>query len=415
MSASWGVKKKNRNYIEIWILLLLLFSTNFFDLVPITRIIGPNGPFTFYLLSLFFMFTFNRRAWIRDSLDWLTPMWWILGGVILSFIPSLLYYGQSFVQSFFTNRKMLELIAFPILIALRPSEKEMRKALYAFSVIYLIVSLFVTFFAQGWIPVRDDSTSFLEEGDYIYALSGVRHIALAFIFALHHATKDTRTNNILWVLYELFLLYLIQNRTSLIAVFFIVAFAIYRMKTSSRKLIIVTVLILVFILLAVATSGQWGRLYQMTVQQISDPDYNRNKAFTYMFSSRYLLQYLFGSGYISANVNPIVQVLRESGIYHSDVGLIGLWHQYGVIPAVVVLVVAFKGLFGQKSLLVKASSIYILVGIPTLSFFAFGETLLWLSMYLYILNSDGAATFVDDSVRRTKVGWGRNVYRSIAR
>ena len=50
---SWGVQRKKRDYIEVWVFLLLLFSVNFFDLLPITRVIGPNGPFTFYLISLF--------------------------------------------------------------------------------------------------------------------------------------------------------------------------------------------------------------------------------------------------------------------------------------------------------------------------------------------------------------------------
>ena len=147
MKQSWGVKKKRRNYVELWVFFLLVVSVNFFDLIPITRVIGPNGPFAFYLISLFLMFTFNRRAWIRDSANWLRPFWWLVAGIVLSWIPALMYYGQSFVQSFFSYRRMFELVAFPILIALRPSERELRGALYGFSVFYLIVSLMVTFFA----------------------------------------------------------------------------------------------------------------------------------------------------------------------------------------------------------------------------------------------------------------------------
>ena len=103
-TKSWGVRQKKRDYIELWVFFLLLFSVNFFDLLPITNVIGPNGPFAFYLLSLFLVFTFHRRAWIRDSLHWLTPFWWYLFGILLSYIPALLYYDQSFLQSFFTNR-----------------------------------------------------------------------------------------------------------------------------------------------------------------------------------------------------------------------------------------------------------------------------------------------------------------------
>ena len=414
MKQVWGVAKKHRSYIEIWLLLLLLFSVNFFDLVPITRIIGPNGPFAFYLISLFLMFTFNRRAWIRDSLDWLVPMWWMLGGVVLSFIPSLLYYGQSFVQSFFTNRRMLEIIAFPILIALRPSEKEIRWALCAFSILYLITALLVSFVAPELVPPPSDSSSFIEEGDFIYVIPGVRHVSLAFIFTLFRVLKESNAKTIAWLLFEFGMLFLIQNRTSLIAAIVIISFSVYRMKMGPRKLLIITVFAITFVFMALSSFGQWSHLYQMTVSQLSDPDYNRNKAYVYMFSSRYPIQYLFGSGFISANVNPIIHVLQDSGIFHSDVGLIGLWHQYGVIPTLVILVVMIKGLSKKKSFLVNACAIYILVGIPTLSFFAFGETLLWLSFYLFILNSDSSPTFVDIPVRKRMVGWGGYRYRSIS-
>ena len=83
MSRAWGVKEKRRRYIEVWIFFLMLFSVNFFELLPFTRIVGPNGAFTFTLLTLFFCFTFNRTAWIRDSRHWLRPFWWFLFGVFL--------------------------------------------------------------------------------------------------------------------------------------------------------------------------------------------------------------------------------------------------------------------------------------------------------------------------------------------
>ena len=410
MKGSWGVTRKKRSYIEVWIIFLLLFSVNFFDLIPITRVIGPNGPFTFYLVSLFLMFTFNRRAWIRDSAGWLHPFWWIILGVLLSYIPALLYYGQSFAQSFFTNRRMFELVAFPILIALQPSERELRTALFSFSVIYLVVSLFVTFLAPWWVPQPED-TAFLEEGDIIYALPGIRHVAFAFIFALQRVIKDNNTRNMAWAIFEFLLLFLIQNRTSLLAAVAIILFLVYKMKMGSRKLLLIAVGTVFVLLMAVYTSGQWGHLYQETVHQILNPDYNRNKAYVYMFSRRSVLQYLLGSGFISANVNSIIYDLQENGIYHSDVGLVGMWHQYGVIPVLVIFVMMCKGFFGRKSFLVKAAAIYILVGIPTMSYFALGETLLWLSIYLYVYYSDGLPSFRDDYVTLKSVGWSGRRFR----
>lgn len=410
MTQSWGVKREKRNYIEIWILLLLVFSDNFFDLLPITQRIGPNGPFAFYLLSLFVVFTFYRRALIRDSIEWLRPLWWIYFGVFLSFIPSLLYYDQSFVQSFFTNRRFFGLVAFPILIALQPSEKELRSSLYTFSVLFLLISILVTFVVPDWVAARDDGT-YLDEGDYLIRIPGIRHVALAFIFAVQRVIKNNNAKNIGWALFLFLILFLAQNRTSLLAAVCIVLFVIWSMKMDARKLIIIVVVIVSLILMYVYTAGQWGALYQETIEQILDPDYNRNKALTYMFSRRNLLRYLLGDGFISANVNPIIHSLQENGIYHSDVGFVGMWHQYGVIPLITILAYTFKAFFNRRhSFLVRASAIYVVVGSLTLSYFAFGETLLWLSIFLYIYNSDGKPYFNDNSVMRSKVGWaGRQI------
>jgi len=413
MTRVWGVRQVKRNYIEIWIFLLLLFSVNFFDFLPITEAIGPNGPFTFYLLSLFLVFTFYRQAWIRDSADWLRPFWWFLFGVFLSFIPAQLYYGQSFVQSFFTNRRMFEFVAFPILIALRPSERELRTSLYAFSILYLTMTLLITLLGESWVFVGENS-QFIEEGDYVHVLPGIRFIALAFIFAIQRSVKDSNRSNLFWVFFEFGILFLIQNRTSLIAAVCIILFVIYKMRMNANKLILVTAILLAVLLFGIYTSGQWGILYQTTVEQLLNPDYNRNKAFLYMFGHRTWVQYLLGSGFISANVDPIILTLQESGIFHSDVGLVGLWHMYGVIPFLTVLVMALRGFFVRKSMAVKAGAIYILVGAPTMSFFAFGETLLWLSIYLYMYYSESVPGYADNRVSQRRVGWeGR--YRSIAR
>lgn len=413
MSKSvWGVPHKKRSYIEVWVFLLLVCSVDFFGITPILRLVGVNGPFTFYLLSLFFMFTFNRRAWIGDSIQWLIPFWWFLFGVFLSFIPALIYYGQSFVQSFFTYRHFFDLVAFPILIALRPNEKEMRASLYAFSVLYLLLCLVVTFIAPGLI-VLPEKRELVNVGDYVHVLPGVRHVFVAFIFALHRAIRQGNVKNYGWVLFLFLVLFISQNRTSLIASIFVFAFIFLSMKMSIRKLIMIAVLSVSAVLMLIYTADQWVSLYNETVSQLNNPEYNRIKSLLYMTGRRDFLRYLLGDGFISANVNPIIHFLQEGGIDHSDVGLLGMWHQFGVIPVITVLVITFKGFSPGKSFLVKASAIYTLVGAMTLSYFAFGETLLCLSCYLYLYYVSDSPRFQEPLSNQRKAQY--YYHRSIAR
>ena len=409
--GTWGVSKKKRFYIEVWIFLLMLFSVNFFEIIPITNLIGPNGPFTFYLLSLFFMFTFNRRAWISDSASWLVPLWWLVLGIVLSFIPASLYYGQSFTQSFFTNRRMFELAAFPVLIAMRPTEQELRSPLYAFSVVYLVSCIFISFFAPDWVP-HDESRSFIESGDYIHTLSGIRIVFLAYVFAFNRAMRQTNLKNIAMVMFLFIVMFIAQNRTTLAAAIVVAIYVLHTMRMNSNKLIIIVFLVTSVLLMALYTAGQWNSLYLETVSQLTNPDYNRNKSMIYMVASRDWIRYLLGDGFISANVNPILHVLQDSGIYHSDVGFLGFWHQYGVIPTITIIVLTIKGLIQKKSFLVRASAIYVIIGALTLSYFALSETLLWLSIYMYLYYSADLERFQENIVVRQR--WSGWRYRSIS-
>lgn len=396
----------------MWVFLLLLFSVNFFEIIPITRVLGVNGSFTFYLLSLFFMFTFNRRAWIGDTLHWLVPFWWFMGGVALSFIPAQVYYGQSFLQSFFTYRRFFEFTAYPILIALRPNEKELRSALYGFSILYLVSCVFITFFAPGLVP-QVDNREFVEADNYVHVLPGVRHVFLAFIFAFHKAMRKGEINNYAWVFFLFFVLFIAQNRTSLIGAAVVAMYALYSMKTSSRKLLMIAMLVIGVLLLVVYTAGQWYSLYSETVHQITNPEYNRTKSLIYMTQSRSFLRYLLGEGFISGNVNPIVHILQESGIDNTDVGFIGFWHQFGVIPLGTVIVMTVKGLSSRKSFLVRASALYTLTGSLTLSCFSFSETLLWLSIYLYLYYVSDSPKFQEPLGNQDRARYW--YYRSISR
>ena len=163
--------------------------------------------------------------------------------------------------------------------------------------------------------------------------------------------------------------------------------------SSTRKILLIGAVGVVLLLMFLYTAGQWGHLYQETIEQILNPEYNRNKAYIYMFSHREWLRYLLGDGFISANVNPFIPLLQENGIFFSDVGLVGMWYQFGIIPVLTILVMCVKAFTRHKSFLVKACAIYVLVGIPTMSYFAIAESLLWLSVYLYVYYSDGSPSF----------------------
>ena len=413
---NWGVVKKKRRIIDVWLCVLMILSVNFFELRPITRIFGVDGGFTFYLITLFILFTFYRRKHIRDYLPWLKPFWWFLAGILLSFIPALLYYGQGIGRSFLTNRHMLYFCAFPVFIAIRPTEREIRSALYYFSIIYLIVVLVVSFVDTSLVPLPEYS-SFLEDaGDYVFTVQGFRYVVLGLIMALDRLMDRFNYRNLFWAFLQFGIIFLVQNRTAILVAVAVSLFAVWDMKMSARKLLMMAVIIAAGLFLIAMTASQWGLLYDETMTQLSDPDYNRTKAMGYMFAHRDgFIRYILGDGFISGHVDNILQRLGAEGIFHSDVGLFGMWHQYGLIPVITIIVACIKGLAARKSFISKSVAIYIILGAATLSYFGLAETLTLLAFFLYMYNTDRVGELHDnayDPVRK-KANWGQ--FRSISR
>ena len=414
---NWGVVKKKRRLIDVWLCVLMILSVNFFELIPITSVLGVDGGYTFYLITLFILFTFYRRKHIRDYISWMNPFWWFMIGILLSFIPALLYYGQSFGRSFLTNRHMLYFCAFPVFIAIRPSEREIRSALYAFSVIYLVVVLVVSFVDNNLIPIPEYSAFLAHDGtDYVLTVQGFRYVVLGLIMALDRLMFKFNTKNLFWMLFLFGIIFIVQNRTSILVAIVVSLFAVWDMKMSARKLMLMTVIIAAALFMVVMTASQWGLLYDETMTQLSDPDYNRIKSMNYMFAHRDgFIRYILGDGFISGHVNSLLVRLGADGIYHSDVGLFGMWNQYGLIPVITIIVCCIKGLAAPKSFISKSVAIYILLGAATLSYFGLAETLTLLAYFLYMYNTDLVGELHDntfDKVRK-KTDWGR--YRTISR
>ena len=376
-------EKKKYRFMELWLLALLLMAAEMFGLVPFMSVLPPNACFGFSLFILFILFTFYIRIPIWDIPKCAKPLLLFLATVVLSYIPAQIYFGQSYFQSFLTNRHMLLILSFPVMYCVRPTLKELRRAFYMFSIIYLITTLVVTFWDPNLI-ILPDGVPFKQETDFVHTLPGIRLTSIAFILSVNEFRKKVTVSSSFWVVFHLALLYLVQNRTSLVAAILILILGI-RMATSARvRLGALGFGIVLGMLLIVYTAAQWEILVEETIEQLLDPEYNRNKAFTYVFSHRDWIRHLLGDSLISTNVHPLMLRLQEDGVFFSDIGLIGFWNQYGVLGTLTILVTIFKGLSKNRPFLVRGVALYFLVGIATLSYFAIFESLFVLSLYWYL-------------------------------
>ncbi|MBQ6177456.1 MAG: hypothetical protein IJK29_09680 [Bacteroidales bacterium] len=318
----------------------------------------------------------------------MNTVWWILGGLALSYIAAYRYYHQPFYLSFVVNRQFFSLVLFPLLLAVRPTSRELKWAVYAFSIICAVATFYISFVDQTLVPVNE-FMPFIEEGDLVHTLSGLHFVLIAFIFALYEFRNKRSVQKLIPVVLLFLFIFIARNRTFLIASCLIIALSVLSNRSSRSRLYAFTIMAFAVGVVAIVLVDTITSLVQETMDQLANPEYNRIKAILYAFSlPNGKASILIGNGFISGNFNSIVNDLRQEGIFYSDIGLIGLWHVYGLLPVIAILASVIRGLSRNHSLEVRGNALLILTCSLTIGYFASVETLTWLCFYLYLLYSD---------------------------
>lgn len=383
-------KGQPRINVTVDILILIIISIGFFDFTPFAPVFGGNGVFTFYMLALAVIYIRNLGFQVRYGIfPKLKPMWWILAGVLLSFIPAYIYYGQHLYHSLVVYRVFAAYLVYPVLLSIRPTDVEIKRALYVFTFIYLLALLWGTFVRPDWVVVSE-GVEFIEQGDIVRRLPGDQFLIPALIYALNDFRN--RKNKLKWGALSVFIflvIFLIQSRTILMAALAVIVFVVLFDKKASRRLAAEVLMVFFFIVFIVVAFSFVSGLFEETMGQLSDPDYNRVKSFNYFVSGvNGWASYLWGNGFISGHVSSIVEQLQVEGIFHSDLGLLGFWHQFGIIPVLTILVYVFRGLSKNHSYVVRANALNILMGALTISYFLTPRYSLWLCLYFYLFYTD---------------------------
>ena len=416
-SYSQFLKKKGpRLSVSIDLLLLIIISVHFFYLKPLLPLFDNNASYTIYLLMLAYLYIrylgFSIRFGIRKKM---TPLVWFVVGVLLSFIPAYVFYNQHIYYSFIAYRHFLLLLTLPVLLSIQPSWIEIKRALYAYAVLFCFLSIFVTFIAPQWV-ILGEGQQFLEGGDWVRLMPGLQFVVMAFVFSLNDFRNQLTVKSFIPCAFIFLTIVMVQNRTHLIGSLSIIVLASLVNKSARTRIYTEALLIIVSIALIILLNRYFLALWDETLMQLNNPDYNRVKAFMYFISvENGPLSFFLGNGFISGKVNSIMQDLMMEGIYNCDLGLIGMWHQFGLVTVLSLLVYEFKGLSHKRSFIVQGVALSMFMGSLTVSYFIEHEYLLWLCMYYYLLGTDveyersvakEEAKVVKRAIRR---------YRSIAR
>lgn len=378
---------------SIYLFILFLIATHFQDFLPITSVIGPSKGFISLFLAFIWVilgFKFYNRNTIHDLYNRhnFIPFIWIMIGIILSMVPAYLFYQQPITQSLISYRLNYTWVVIPLLLYIKPSEKDIINSLNWFAVFYILMAFMRTYIAPQMFSKFDADMmdNSINDNDQLLLGSGISLLLFpVYYYSSLLRYKVTKRCMILVALYVL-LFYIMQNRSTLFVVVLIVVYAAFTNKSKGRILLILLTVFLSIVFIY-NTLDKWTELYNETITQINDQDYNRVKAFTYFLfeANTNWITYIIGNGFLSAHITSHMQVLMEMGIYNSDLGFIGYWNQFGIIPIIVFLLYIIKAFQSKKCpFYVKAIGFHILICSFTLSYFGSLPSILWFAIFYYL-------------------------------
>lgn len=321
---------KKSTYLTI----LLLIWVNFWNIKPFGGNI--NSDYTqiliiLYLIAGTIIYSKNR---IRFAVKIYKPMSFIFLGIFLSMLPANIYYGQTFLQSLISYRSIYFLLSIYFFFRISFTQNDIFKGIHIFAVLLAIMYV-IKMATPGLFYFSTRVLELQESEGYTMGMGGFALITIPLFMRLQILREKFSTQNLLWILFYLMIFILMQNRSILFGSLLITGYQLIKMKSKYRY-VIITICIGLFFYLGMDIINN---LIIETEEQLADSEYNRNKALAYFIAAttQDWFTTLLGCGFISAHVSPIMQNLMDNGIFNSDVGLVGFWNQYGVIPVITIL------------------------------------------------------------------------------
>lgn len=314
----------------------------------------------------------------------------IILGILLSVIPAYVYHGQGIVQSWITARTQLCWLFIPLLYKISPTEKEiLRFAKYA-SILIVIVCL-LEFININLFVIDEEQKNRMLRGEYPYTALGywVSTIPIFMYLQRIKLNQGSFSKNIIVVILCLFVIFFMQNRSTLFPITLLTIYTlIWKTKTKNKIFINCFTAIMVSVVI-VYSQEIWLDLFTETTEQVKDSDYARNVEIAYFFSPHAnpgILTYILGNGMISKHTHSWVEMLHEAQIFNSDVGFIGFWNYFGIIPVIIFFVTMLMPLVRKDyPYYLKLWGLQMLVCSITISYFAAPIYCFYYALFFYLL------------------------------
>ena len=400
---------------SIYIFICLILSVRFWDLSFLQNTHTEDVILLLTLLwasSAFFFYTRKSNTVSTYKSQYLNYTYLIFAGVFISMFSAYLYWGQTLVRTLITQRYIYSFILLPALLYIQPKETDILKALKWISIATIVVWC-INVFYPSFVSVDEDITPLEKDladfdiGSYVF---GFQFVVLFLYYKIQVYIKEFSWSSFINVALLLIFVILYHNRSMLLGIIPIFIYSLFKFR-SRDNIVLIFILSLILIGGIVYSWNVWESLFEETKIQINDPDYPRWRALVYYFNeySPNWFCLIFGNGMPSignSNLGNLMETNMEQGIYASDLGMIGMWTTYGIIPLIAIYSVIFKVLTGRMfPLYLKFICFHILI-VPTIFHFWInpGIFLFVLVIYLYSLYSEQNKLLTIRAYMRSKRG-----------
>jgi len=312
------------------------------------------------------------------------PFWWIMAGILLSMIPAYLYYGQSFSQSFITYRSQLLWFVIPLLFVVSPTERDVVNAAKWITVL-MASAYFLRLLMPSMFEIAPEKLIHKNLED-LY-LEGISIATIPIFYYLTLLRQKIRWKYLALIIFCYAYIFIMQNRSTLFPVTLLMMVSLWNIRSRYRTILVV-ICLFIGALFTLQTEDAWMQLFDETATQLSDENYNRNIAFNYYIyeANSNWLSSVLGNGFLSANATTLMQDLMKRGIYNSDMGFVGFWNQYGIIPIIVFIWIMLIPLIRRKrySFHLKLWALQMLMCALTISYFGSRVHLIYFALYYYL-------------------------------
>ncbi len=383
---------------KLYLLVLIFLTVNFFDIQPFGRLFAMfSGTFglaiiAFWMLIGFYIYKEDSDHTLCNNL-YLKQLKWIFIGIFLSMIPAYVFYGQSLIQSVICYRVQYFWMFILLLLYIKPTTSEIITPLLRFSILFVLLALVRSYSIFPDLFYLSEQTKDMlyrnpqMVGEDMVFGAGIGLILIPTYYYTERLRNDFNIHNLIVVLLFLISLIILQNRSSLFIALIIITYSFLSTKAKYKVPFLFFSAFISFVVLFFSYS-LLDSLVDETITQLNDEDYNRVKAFNYFLfeANKNPITLIFGNGFLSAYSTSQMQDLMELGIFNADVGFLGYWNQFGIIPIFAFFYSIIYTLRSKKhTFFVKAVGFHILACSLTISYFGFIENILWYSIFYYFV------------------------------